>query len=69
MLLHMINPDLIQDGDQVTIQDRAGTATTWTVRRHMGRSLQLMTDVDIKNVPLSGRRTPYQIVGHQPRLV
>jgi hypothetical protein len=64
-----MNPDAIRDGDQVTLTFHGGEPQSWTVSERKGTTLMVEHDGDIKKVQLAGRRTAYQIVAHQPRLV
>jgi hypothetical protein len=65
----MINPDLIKVGDRVMLADRVGIRSEWQVAARQGGRLFLDNGVDVKAVPLNGRRSPFVIVAHQPRLI
>ena len=70
MAQSMINPDLIQDGDQVTLARQGGEPSQWIVRQRLGTRLQVESATgDIRNVQIAGRRVTHQILAHQPRLV
>ena len=65
----MINPDLIHEGDQVTLASANGIQSVWDVAARRGTRLLVEAHGELKSVPLNGRRSPLVIVGHQPRLV
>jgi hypothetical protein len=69
MLLHVINPDLIQAGDQVTISGANGVSEIGTVVVKRGSRLTIEIGGDFLGLSLNSRRSPFEIVGHQPRLV
>ena len=67
MLSHMINPDLIHEGDQVTLVLQGGEPSTWTVSVRQKTSMLVGNDQgEVKMVQIAGRRATYRIVDHQP---
>jgi hypothetical protein len=70
MAQNMINPDLIQEGDQVTLASANGIQSVWQVTSRKPTRLIVEDGCgSLENVPLSGRRSRFTIVAHQPRLV
>jgi hypothetical protein len=71
MLSHMINPDQIHEGDEITIQHHGSTlqATGKVASRASGLLIVDMPDGGVQAVRFGGRRNKFQIVAHQPRLV
>lgn len=67
--LIMINPDLIRPGDQVTISGAAGKQQIGRVVIRRGTRLTVDFGDEILGLSLNSRRSPFSIVGHQPRLV
>lgn len=65
----MINPDLIKAGDQVTLASANGIQSIWDVAARQPTRLIVEAHGELESVPLSGRRSRFVIVGHQPRLV
>jgi hypothetical protein len=64
-----INPDLICEGDEVTLQDTKGHNSVGHVVLKRRYKLTVEVDGDYRSVVMGARRSPLQIVGHQPRLV
>lgn len=66
----MINPDLIKKGDQVILASANGVQSTWQVAvRQPTRLIVEDGGGGLEQVDLSGRRSRFIIVGHQPTLV
>ena len=65
----MINPDLIHVGDRVMLASANGIRSEWQVAARQGGRLFLDNGIDVKAVPLNGRRSQFQIVAHQPKLI
>jgi len=65
----MINPDLIKKGDQVILASSNGVQSTWQVAERQPTRLLVEDGCgSLEQVPLSGRRSRFVIVGHQARL-
>jgi hypothetical protein len=68
-MAHNVNPDLIKAGDQVTLASANGVQSIWEVAVRQPTRLLVEAGGEVKSLPLNGRRSPFVIVAHQPRLI
>ncbi len=69
-MLMALNPDLIRPGDQVELSRNGAEPSTWKVTGRLGNRLQLdNSSGDVKSILLGGKRSLYQVVAHQPKLL
>lgn len=61
----MINPDLIQEGDQVTLASANGIQSVWQVAFRRGPRLIVEAHGELKSIPLNGKRSQFVIVDHR----